>query len=358
MSLDITGRRLRNQRLTGPGFTTPEDAVAWLGAVQAQEYADAKWALALRARRLTDAKVERAISRGAILRTHILRPTWHFVAAADIRWMLMLTGPRVSARMSPYNRHLELDASVFRRSQAAIVRALRGGRELTRQELKAVLQRARIHADSVQRLAHIVMQAEIEAVICSGARRGNQFTYALLDERVPPSKTLSRDDALAELTRRYFRSHGPAQVQDFVWWSGLTTGDARRGLAMVERDLDRDVRDGKIYWLARGARGPKAVSSAHLLGLYDEYLIAYKDRSAAADKSRWIRGVAHDPFNAPIVVDGRVVGGWRKAVKNDRLTITLTPYVRFSRQERTAVAAAARSYADFFGLDLDLSLPA
>jgi hypothetical protein len=199
---DITRWRLRNQRLSGGRFNRAEDVVSWLGAVQAQEYADTKWALALRTRRTTDAAIERALTKGAILRTHVLRPTWHLVAAADIRWMLALTGPRVNARMSPYNRHLELDAGVFRRSQTAIVRALRGGVQLTRQELKAVLQRAGVRADSVQRLAHIVMQAEIDAVVCSGARRGTQSTYALLDERVPPAAARSRDDALAELTDR------------------------------------------------------------------------------------------------------------------------------------------------------------
>ena len=241
VSLDIIRQRLANQRLTGARFTRPEQVVSWFGAVQAQEYADSKWALSLRMRRTSDAAIERSLSSGAILRTHVLRPTWHFVAAADIRWMLELTGPRISARMAPYNRHLELDADVFRRSRSAIVRALRGGRHLTRQELKAVLLKSGIRADNVQRLAHLVMQAELDAVICSGARRGSQFTYALLDDRAPAVRTRRRDEALAELTRRYFRSHGPAQVTDFVWWSGLSTADARRGLEMVEREVDRQI---------------------------------------------------------------------------------------------------------------------
>lgn len=356
MPLDILGRRLRNQRLAGPRFTKPEEVVAWLGAVQAQEYPDAKWALALRTRRTTAGAIERAMDGGAILRTHVLRPTWHFVAAADIRWLLALTGPRVSARMAPYNRKLELDAPLFRRSRTAIVRALRGGTHLTRQELKTVLQRAGIRTDGVQRLAHIVMQAEVDAVICSGARRGNLPTYALLDERVPMSRALSRDGALAELTRRYFRSHGPAQLPDFVWWSGLTTGDARRGLAMAERDLDRDEIDGKAYWFARAEATTTAEPSAYLLGLYDEYLIAYKDRSAALDKSRWTRAVL-DPFSAPIVINGQVVGGWRRALKNDRMVITVTPFGPLGRKDTAAVEAAAHAYAAFFGLDLELSAP-
>ena len=225
-----------------------------MGAVQAQEYADTRWALALRMRRATAAGIEQAFDEGTILRTHVLRPTSHLVAPTDIRWMLALTGPCVSRRMAPYNRRLELDATVFRRNWNAIVRALRGGAQLTRQELKAVLQRADVRADGVQRLAHIVMQAELDAVICSGARRGNQHTYALLDERVPPSRTLSRDEALAELARRYFTSHGPAQLQDFMWWSGLAATDARAGLAMAGRRLKRDDVDGRTYWRSSPVR--------------------------------------------------------------------------------------------------------
>ena len=354
---DIARWRLRNQRLSGGRFSRPEEVVSWLGAVQAQEYGDTKWALALRSRRSTEAAIERALTKGAILRTHVLRPTWHLVTAADIRWMLSLTGPRVSARMAPYNRHLELDAAVFRRSEAAIVRALRGGVQLTRQEVKTVLQRAGVRADGVQRLAHLVMQAEIDAVICSGARRGTQLTYALLDERVPPAPARSRDDALAELTRRYFTSHGPARLADFVWWSGLTTGDARRGLEMIDREIGQDVINGKTYWFRKAAAPRTGDKTAYLLGLYDEYLIAYKDRSAALAQERWTRMV-RDPFSAAIIVDGRVVGGWRRSLKANRMTITVTPFLTLGRSAAAAVDAAARAYAEFFGVELELSITA
>lgn len=355
MPLDIARVRLRNHRLSGGRFARPEDAVSWLGAVQAQEYADTKWALALRTRRTNEAAIERALTKGSILRTHVLRPTWHLVAAADIRWMLALTGPRVSARMSPYNRNLELDAAVFRRSQRAIVRALRGGVHLTRQELKAVLEGAGVRTGSVQRLAHIVMQAEIDGVVCSGARRGTHTTYALLDERVPPAAARSRDDALAELTRRYFTSHGPAQIADCVWWSGLTTGDVRRGLELVDRELDQEVVDGRTYWLRNAAAARDDDKLAHLLGLYDEYLIAYKDRSAALDQSRWVRMV-RDPFSAPLVVNGKVIGSWRRSVKAGRMTITVTPFAPLRRSDAAAVDAAAHAYAGFFGVELALSI--
>jgi hypothetical protein len=355
MPFDIVSARPRSQRLHGTPFATAEEAVRRFGAVQAQEYADAKWALALRTRRTSDASIERAFADGAILRTHVLRPTWHFVTPADIRWMLALTGPRISARMTPYNRHLELDADIFRRSLVAIARALRDSAHLTRQELKAVLQRAGI-GTGVQRLAHIVMQAEVEGLICSGPRRDGQFTYALLDERVPPARALSRDEALVELTRRYFTSHGPAQVQDFAWWSGLTVGDARAGLAMIDRELQQQVVAGKTYWMSRRARESALPRTAYLLPLYDEYLIAYRDRSAALDAEAWSRRVApRDPFSAPVVVNGRVVGGWKRRVKAGTLLITVAPFEPLSRRDRVAVEDAAAPYAGFAGLPLELS---
>ena len=354
MPFDITGTRLRNQRLSGGRFANPEQVVSWLGAVQAQEYGHAKWALGLRIQRAAEGQIEAAFNEGRLLRTHVMRPTWHFVAPADIRWMLALTAPRVSAAAGPYTRRLELDAAVFRGSQRAMVRALRGGRQLTRQELKVVLQRAGIRTDGVQRLARIVMQAELDAVICSGPRRGKQFTYALLDERVPMSRSRSRDDSIAELARRYFTSHGPAQVHDFAWWSGLTVADARAGLEAVERNLESQTVDGRTYWVPSiGAAAGTRV--AYLLPLYDEYLIAYKDRRAALDVSRWTRIVGRDPFSAPIVVNGQVVGGWKRIQRSDALGIALTPFVPLDKRHVAAIADAARDYARFVGVDLELS---
>jgi hypothetical protein len=355
--LNLRLLRLANQRLSGGRFTKPENVVSWLGGVQAQEYGDTKWALGLRMQRATDARIERAFSEGRILRTHVMRPTWHFVAPEDIRWMLALTGPRVSARMAPYNRRLELDAAIFRRSEREIVRALRGGAQLTRQELKTVLQRAGVQVDGTQRLAHVVMQAELDGVICSGPRRGTRSTYMLLDERVPASRTRSRDDALAELARRYFRSHGPASLQDFVWWSGLTAADARAGLAMVERELVRDIVEGRIYWFTSSSRAAGARRPAYLLPLYDEYLIAYKDRSAAVDPSRWRPAWSRDrdPFSAPIVVNDYVVGGWRRIVKQEKVVVVATPFAPLNKGDRSAVADAARAYSTFLGVELELS---
>ena len=256
---EIAWRRLAGQFLTVPGPAKPEDVVRRLGAVQAQDYAGAKWALALRTKTaLTDAAIERAVDAGAIVRTHVLRPTWHFVAASDLRWMLALTGPRVSRTLASYNRALEITPVVIRRSHAAIVKALGGGKHLTRAELAAVLARARVGALTGMRLGRLVAQAELDAVVCSGARRGKQSTYALLDERVPAAQAIERDAALAELARRYFPTRGPASAHDFAWWSGLTVGDARRAVEILGRTLARVEIDGRPHLDGRRRQGAAA----------------------------------------------------------------------------------------------------
>jgi hypothetical protein len=209
-------QRLCNQRLRQADFRTPAEIVSWLGAVQSQDFNGAKWALGLRSRALSDADVDRAFDAGAILRTHLLRPTWHFVAPADIRWLLSLTAPRVNAVSAYYYRQHELDARTFVRSQAAFERALQGGKQLTRTELSTALTRVGISATG-PRLALLVMRAELDALICSGPRHGKQFTYALLEERVPQARTLTKAEALEALTGRYLASHGPATERDYMW---------------------------------------------------------------------------------------------------------------------------------------------
>ena len=213
----------------------------------------------------TNSMVEQAITEGRIVRTHVLRPTWHFVDPSDIRWLLRLTAPRVIARMAPYSRQLELDADTFRRSNAAVTRALRDGRQVTRKELDDILKRERIRTET-PRLAHLLMRAELDGIVCSGARRGKQFTYSLLEERIPSAPSMDRDEALLELTRRYFSTRGPATPQDFAWWSGLTVGDAKRGIDIAGAELRRDEIDGTAYWVTKSATPAAGTSrNAHQL---------------------------------------------------------------------------------------------
>ena len=248
----ISTRRLRNQRISRTGFAAPEQVVDWLGAMQAQEYEPATWALALRMKGSpvrTD--IEAAFEEGRILRTHVMRPTWHFVTPEAIRWLLDLTGPCVQRRMAVYNRRLELDPPTMTRAAKIFERALRDRQFLTRTELGERLRRAGLEATTM-RLAHLAMHAELAGVICSGPRRGKQFTYGLIAERAPDARRLERDEALAELARRFLRSHGPATVRDFVWWSGLSTADARRGFEACR--AASEVVHGLTYWSVESSR--------------------------------------------------------------------------------------------------------
>jgi hypothetical protein len=349
--VDVVRERLANQFLTTPGFDAASDVVRALGAVQAQDYAGAKWALSQRAGDATDAQIERELNDGAILRTHVLRPTWHFVAPEDIRWMLALTAPRVMSAMASYNRKLELTPAIFRRSHAALTKALRDGKHLTRTELRAVLERARLGAVSGQRLGHLMMQAELDAVVCSGPVRGKQFTYALLEERVPTFTPRDRDDALLELTRRYFGTRGPATVRDFAWWSGLTIADSKRGIEIAGGQLERVAVSDATYWLVpRERAAPPASRTAHLLPNYDEYFIGFKDRSSIAGRIGDPKAVIETLFAHIVFVDGHIVGGWKRALSKETAIVHLKLLTRLTKAEQQRVSAAAHRFGAFLGV--------
>ncbi|HYY90136.1 MAG TPA: winged helix DNA-binding domain-containing protein, partial [Chloroflexota bacterium] len=279
---DVLRLRLANQHLASQRLTDPTQLVAHFGAVQAQDLPSARWALGQRLRAATEASIEQALADGAILRTHVMRPTWHFVAPQDIRWLLALTAPRVRAVMSNYTRALGIDAALIERTNATITMALKGGRYLTRTELGASLRSSGIEVPDKVALCHIFGFAELDGVVCSGPKRGKQQTYALLEERVPPTPTRDRDEALAELTRRYFTSHGPATLRDFAWWSGLTIKDGELGVALNGPALEQHSLDGQRYWCAPIAGStPSNVPPAaetFLLPRYDEYTVAFTRR--------------------------------------------------------------------------------
>lgn len=341
----IVSQRIHNQRLSSSTLRRPVEVVRWMGAVQAQEYHAAKWALALRMRSAADQTIEEAFNNGEIIRTHLLRPTWHFVAPEDIRWLLKLTGPRVNLKCSAGYRMFELDTAVFKQSNRAIAKALTGGRHRTRTELKAVLNRAGVAADNGIRLGHILIRAELDGVVCSGPRKSNQFTYALLEERVPPGKTLTRDEALAELTRRYFQSHGPACLQDFIWWSGLTTEDARRGLALIDRDLKTDTVEERSYWSLRSRSHPlRSHHPPSLLPAFDEYNVAYKHRQLVNELMP-----AWNALGPSLIVAGKIAGRWKAFVTGSRVTIHLEPARPFKKPELREINQAAERYAAFLG---------
>jgi hypothetical protein len=320
---DIVRIRLENQQLSKSSFDDASNLICWFGAVQSQDYPGAKWALGQRISRITDEHVEQAFTDGKFLRTHVLRPTWHFVHPEDIRWMLRLTGPRISRSMGSYNKILELNAEVFSKAQKVIAKCLEEKNSATRQEVKQALATQGIQTN-VQRLAHIVMQAELDGLIVSGPRRGKNFTYALLEERVPKAKDISMDEALAKLTLRYFTSHGPAQIRDFAWWSGLTQDHAKRGLEMNRASLTNERIGDKLYYFSPDTPNlPKIPNQIFLLPNYDEYTIAYRDRSDFYDADHTFRLYAGWalPYAHAIMYKGVIIGMWKGTPTNNGLII-------------------------------------
>jgi hypothetical protein len=359
---EILRHRLAGQMLTGPGLRSATEVVRRLGAVQAQDYGPSKWSLGIRtgagsrrAGSLLDADVEREVSDGRILRTHVLRPTWHFVAAEDLRWVLTLSAPRVQqANGHPY-RAYGLDDATFRKSRKVVTKALSGGAHLTREELGSALEKAKVDIRP-NRLSFMMMDAELEGVVCSGAPRAKQQTYALFDARVPPADEIERDEALERLALCYFATRGPASAHDFAWWSGLTLADVRRSTQIAGAKLEFLTIDDRPYWMVPPRRALPDVTSTHLLPTYDELFIGLKDRSAIGQRlSKEVRATLGEGIAPQFAfVDGELVARWRRTASDKRVTVEIEPLTRMSAAEKKRVDEQAHRLAKFFGLALEL----
>lgn len=346
---DIAFQRLINQQISDTSFITARDIVAHLGAVQAQDYAMAKWAVGARLPGATDETIEQAIDAAEIIRTHILRPTWHFVAAADLRWMLALTAPHILRRMSTYFQQLGLTDDIRRKSNKIVAKALEG-RQLTREEVMSELGKAGIPTDAMRSM-HLMFSAELEGIACNGSRRGKQQTYALIDERIPATQPLHKEEALAKLALRYFGSHGPATLKDYIWWSGLPAADARAGLEMAKSALICEKINGKEYWFSAPQTQAAPAGLVHFLPAFDEFMVAYADRGASLDPSFGKDAItANGIFKPVIVVNGRVTGLWKRTVKKDRVAIEPLFFNPVEVLSEDVAAAAVQQFGAFLGL--------
>jgi hypothetical protein len=348
--------RLANHGIANPTFIQPGDVVTWLGAVQAQDYGGALWAIGLRMTGATERDIEQAIAERAIVRTWPMRGTLHFVAAQDVRWLLALLTPRVIAHSAGRYRQLELDVATFARSKEVFARALQGGKQLTRDEMLQELEQAGI-STAGQRGYHLLGRSAQDGLICFGMRRGKQQTFTLLDEWVPLTGSLPRDEALAELTRRYFTSHGPGAVQDLMHWAGLTAAEAKTGLAAAGKALIQETIADRVYWMP--CEAPEInddTPSVHLLPGFDEYLLAYRDRSAvlAPAYAQRIHPGGNGMFSPTLVLDGIVTGTWKRAFKGGAVVIETTPFRSLTAAESDALGAAADRYGRFLGLPVVL----
>jgi hypothetical protein len=352
----VVNRRMHNLLLWGERETDPVKVVSRLAAMQAQEFGPAKWSVAQRCTGVGEEQIERLFSEGEILRIHILRPTWHFVSARDIRWMLELSAPRVHTINRYMYRRLGIDEEMTAKCTRLLTEALRGGERLTRREIGKWLARTGVQAAGM-RLAYILMWAELEALICSGARRGKQHTYALLEERAPNAGTKATDDALAELTRRYFTTRGPATVKDYTKWSGLTIAQARAGLEMVESELERTESDGRVYWMSpETVPDPPIGPVIDLVQGYDEVVSSYGESRDIILGKVPLPGTDRDPPLLHTVLSaGKVAGHWKETVNRREVSVDTFMYRPLAPEEQTALREAVNRLGYFFGLPARLA---
>ena len=346
--VNIATLRLRNQQIAGTRFDKPEQAVAWLGGMQGQDYPGAKWSIGLRLVRATDADVTRAINEGKIVRTWPMRGTLHFVAAADVRWMLMLTSPKNIAGSASRRANLGLDDKTLARCREIFIKILQGGKQKSRDEMYAALENAGI-ATQGQRGYHVLWNSALHGLICFAATTDKEQTFALLDEWVAPTPDKTRDEALAELALRYFVSRGPATLQDFTWWSGLSAGEARIGFEAIKSNLVQETVNKQGYWMPADIVVPQEQPSTFALPGFDEYLLGYKDRSAVLDAAHADKVCpgGNGMFASTIVIDGRVVGTWKRTIKKMGVEIVAAPFTTLSKAEKKRFAAAANRYGTF-----------
>lgn len=346
---DIAYRRLYTQHISNPTFAKPSEVVSWFGAVQAQDYLGSLWAIGLRMKNAIEADIEQAIAEKTIVRTWPMRGTLHFVAATDIRWMLKLMAARIiNGRAKSIYQQAGLDEAIFTKSKKLFAKALQGGKQMRRDAMYELLEKQKISTANSRGL-HILSRLSHDAFLCFGAREGKQPTFALLDEWVPATKTLERDEALAEIARRYFTSHGPATLQDFIWWTGLGVAEAKEALEMVKSSLEQESIEGQPYWFSPSLQSVKAESpNAYLLPPYDEYTVAYKDRSAVLNPIYARQASTGNGIFYPIIViNGQVAGTWKRTIKKDVVTITLAPFDKLNKVEMSALEKAAQRYQIF-----------
>lgn len=348
---DIARQRLINQQIIHSRCKTPEEVVRTLGAMQAQDRAAALWGIGARLPGSNLAEVEKSITKHRIVRTWAMRGTIHLLAAEDVHWMLELLAPRVLSGTASRDRQLGLDAATYTKSRKLLEKALQGGRQLPRDEVYAVLERGKISTDG-QRGYHILWHLGLQGIICFGQHEGKQPTFALLDEWVPESRKLERDAALAELALRYFSSRGPATAQDFAAWTKLPLTEVRAALAAIATKLQRFELEGETYWQLQEAPEPAAVSRALLLPAFDEYLLGYKDRSAvlAAEHANKVVPGGNGMFLPLMVLDGRIVGTWKRALKKKTVNFEYAPFGKLKKADLAAFDQAAQRYGEFLGL--------
>lgn len=354
--MNFTAARLKQQKINCQDLSTPQEVVAYMGAMQAQDLEMSKWAVGLRLSNSTKNLIENALNDGTLVRTHILRPTWHIVSGQDVRWMMALTGKNIKALAATHERKLGMDAALFVKANDLIVKALEGGKSLTRQELMQELEKGGIKTDS-SRAVHFMMNAETDAIVCNGTPKGKEITYALLDEKVPKGLILNKEESLFTLAKIYFKSHSPATLQDFHWWSGLSMTDARAGLQSVKADLEEIIIDRKSYFQPMDLEVVDVQDSVFLLPAFDEYCVSYKDRSVVFDKHLQGQAITSNGIFKPIIViNGKVEGVWKRTIQKNKVLIETSFFDSSKKINIEKLQSAAKAFGDFWELEVEVKI--
>jgi len=349
---DIGQLRLQNQKIIGTHFKTPEEVVSYMGGMQAQDYLGAQWAIGLRTTSCTEKDVEKAIAERKIVRTWPMRRTLHFVPAADIHWMMKLTSERVIKTYAAHMPQLGLNEDILAHARKVVTKTLVGGKIVTRLALNETLEKAGIDTKEGRGL-HLIWRLGQESLICFGPREGKQQTFVLLDEWLPKKKTLTREESIGELTLRYFTSHGPATIHDFSWWSGLTITDVKAGIASIKSKLHEEMINGKNHFMGKSVPSIDKKESVHLLPPFDEYIVSYKDRTAVlkTEHNNLVNN-GGGMFAPVIVINGNVVGSWKREIKKNSVELVTHAFGKFSDVDRRAIAGAADRYKTFLGHEI------
>jgi hypothetical protein len=340
--------RLFNQRVSVQKEKTPSSLLKYFGAMQAQDYPMAKWAVGARLPAGEEKSVQSAVSSGKIIRTHVLRPTWHFVPSEDLLWMLGLTASRLHASSKARLRQLSLTPAIIKKSNRLLVHLLKG-RNVTREEIIDAYAGEKIRT-SEYRGGHLLFEAELEGLICSGHSDDGTHTYALVSDRIRKHTTLSKEGALKKLAKLYFQSHGPASIADFTWWSGLSPAHAREAVDLNGKTLIRVNHDGQaLFVFDLSQKTPELKDSVYLLPAYDEYTIAYKDRGATIDK-RFLKNTisTNGIFYPLLLIEGKIAGLWKKQVVKDTIVFTIRQFSPIDAVHRALLSARLKDLEHFY----------
>jgi hypothetical protein len=347
---EISRIRLHNQKIVTTEFKTAKEIVSYMGAIQAQDFTMSKWAIGLRLLNSHESDIDHAIDNGEIIRTHVMRPTWHFVAAEDLGWMVTLTSNRIKSTLKTRQKNLELSEDLILKCLNIIEKEFQKSSDLTRSEISQALQKEKIRTDE-NRLSHILLCAELEGMVCSGKIKNGKPTHSLISERVTFMNKMTLDESLAELAKRYFTSHGPATLKDFIWWSGLSARDARNALEFVRSSFISEKVGSEEYWLTdRFPRKTKTDLSVYFLPAYDEFLISYADRSASISPTYNKKTISQNGIFRPvIVVDGKVAGIWKKTKMRDQTIIETSDFESRDKIDEEHVKNCTLNVCEFYG---------